>query len=421
MAVLYGPADEVAALVAVGEGGIGHPTFQVGLRAGAQGDSVGGEPGEEVVSRGDVAANVEVLKLSGVLVADAAAESAQVVPDRVAVQDPAFDGVCVGLDRQGDPFLQGDEPFFARRQGARGDEDAAKVSQHLPLREFVEVVVGDGTFIVADAFQQVLGRGSEDPGQGDIGTLGTGQCLMEGRKFGSDSPCAVAEEVADLLVQEASLAGARAELPRGRAGRAASPEIGVGVGALRAQRVLPGAAAGLGDGAAAAAGHPSLLAAFAPGLPGGPGDFARGGAAAVSALSDLFRPAVIAAGAVDEPDRDGLTASAADADFQVDRGADQAVGTQRLTGGVPGGGFTDGAAACAGDGRVPGEAGSADPLAVQEFRQRLHSVAARAGRLDDCGGAGGDEFADESQHCRSGGLVPGAGQQLGTVDHGPGE
>jgi hypothetical protein len=220
------------------------------------------------------------------------------------------------------------------------------VSQHLARRKFVEDLVGDGTFVAPYAFQQVPGLFPGDPSRGDVGTLGTRQCRVEGCKFGPDGPGAVAEEVADLLVEDASLAGMRAELPGDHADGAAAPEAGVGVGALRAQRFFPRAAAGLGDSAAATAGHPSLLAAVAPGPSGGPG-FARGGAAAVSALPDLLRPAAGAADAVDEPDRDRLTATAADADFQVDRVTDQAVGTLRLTGGIPGGGFADGAAACA--------------------------------------------------------------------------
>lgn len=56
MAVLYGPADEVAGLVAVAEGGIGHPAFQVGLCADPKGETFAGEPGEEVVGGVDVAA-----------------------------------------------------------------------------------------------------------------------------------------------------------------------------------------------------------------------------------------------------------------------------------------------------------------------------------------------------------------------------
>lgn len=175
------------------EGGIGHPAFQVGLRAGVQGESLSGEPGEEVVGGGDVAANVEVLELGGVLVTDAPAESAQVVPDRVAVQDSACGKVRAGLDRFGDPFLQGDKPFVTRRQDSRGDEDAAKVREHLARRKVVEDVVGDATFIAADAFQQVLDLRPGDPSQSDIGALGTRQCLVEGHKLRADGAGVVAE------------------------------------------------------------------------------------------------------------------------------------------------------------------------------------------------------------------------------------
>ncbi|WP_406067705.1 hypothetical protein OG372_04035 [Streptomyces sp. NBC_01020] len=62
-----------------------------------------------------MAAHVHVLQLRGVLFIDSAAESAQVVTDRVAVQDPAFGEVRAGLDGGGDPFLQSDEPFVAWR------------------------------------------------------------------------------------------------------------------------------------------------------------------------------------------------------------------------------------------------------------------------------------------------------------------
>ncbi|MGO4756076.1 hypothetical protein AB4212_47035, partial [Streptomyces sp. 2MCAF27] len=62
------------------------------------------------------------------------------------------------------------------------------------------------------------------------------------------------------------------------------------------------------------------------------------------ALLDLLRPAAGAADTIGETDRDRSTAAAADADFQIDRVTDQAVGTQRLAGGIPGGGFADGAA-----------------------------------------------------------------------------
>lgn len=68
-----------------------------------------------------------------------------------------------------------------------------------------------------------------------------------------------------------------------------------------------------------------------------------------------------------------------------------------------------------------GEAGSADPLALQQFGQCLHPVAARAGRPDDLGRPGRDELIDEPQGSRSRGFVTGPGQQLGLGDDGPGQ
>ncbi|MEV8064404.1 hypothetical protein AB0P37_50615 [Streptomyces antimycoticus] len=118
MPALYRPADEVAGLVAVADRGVGHPVFQVRLGADPQRELFVGEPVEEVVRCGDVAAHVQVLKPGGVVIAEAASEPAHVVPDRVAVQDPALCEVGAGLDRLFDPFLQGDEPLVAGRQGA---------------------------------------------------------------------------------------------------------------------------------------------------------------------------------------------------------------------------------------------------------------------------------------------------------------
>lgn len=115
MPLLYRPADEVAGLVAVADRGVGHPTFQVRLGAGPQHEPCTGEPGEEVASRGDVAAHVQILEPGGVVIAEASAEPAHVVPDGVAVQDPALGEVGAGLDGRGDPFLQGDQPFIAGR------------------------------------------------------------------------------------------------------------------------------------------------------------------------------------------------------------------------------------------------------------------------------------------------------------------
>ncbi|MEV8064405.1 hypothetical protein AB0P37_50620 [Streptomyces antimycoticus] len=58
---------------------------------------------------------------------------------------------------------------------------------------------------------------------------------------------------------------------------------------------------------------------------------------------------------------------------------------------------------------------------LQQFGQRLHFVATRAGRPDDLGRPGIDELVDEPQGGRGRGLVTGTGQQLGAGDDGPGQ
>lgn len=71
------------------------------------------------------------------------------VPDRVAVQDPALGEIGACLERRGDPLVQGDQPLVARRQGAGGDQDAAEMCEDLARRQLVERVVGDGPFVTA--------------------------------------------------------------------------------------------------------------------------------------------------------------------------------------------------------------------------------------------------------------------------------
>lgn len=102
----------------------------------------------------------------------------------------------------------------------------------------------------------------------------------------------------DFLLNTTMFVRAGTELPGDGANRTAAPGFRVGVGALRAQRRLPGAAVGLGDDAAVAAGHPSLLAAVAPGLAGGPGHVAERRPPADAALRGDPRPAVLAAWAI---------------------------------------------------------------------------------------------------------------------------
>ncbi|MFD5341145.1 hypothetical protein [Streptomyces hawaiiensis] len=70
---------------------------------------------------------------------------------------------------------------------------------------------------------------------------------------------------------------------------------------------------------------------------------------------------------------------------------------------------------------MTGEAGPAASLALKQFGQRLHLVAARAGRPDNLGRPGLDELVDEPQGSRGGGFVTGPGQQVGAGDDGPGQ
>jgi hypothetical protein len=128
--------------------------------------------GEEVVGCGDVAAHVQILEASRVIFAKASSESAHMVPDRVAVQDPALGEIGAGLDRLFDPSLQGDEPLVAGLQGAGRDQDTAQVSQHLAREQFVEDLVGDGPLVASYALQEISCFRAGDPGQGNVRALG---------------------------------------------------------------------------------------------------------------------------------------------------------------------------------------------------------------------------------------------------------
>ncbi len=61
------------------------------------------------------------------------------------------------------------------------------------------------------------------------------------------------------------------------------------------------------------------------------------------------------------------------------------------------------------------------PFAVQQLGQCLHPAAARAGRRDELGRPGRDEFVDEAQRGRGRGVAARAGQQFGSRDDGPGQ
>ncbi|MEU6511124.1 hypothetical protein [Streptomyces sp. NPDC046942] len=58
----------------------------------------------------------------GVVVADASAEPAHVMPERVGVQDPALGQIGAGLDRGGDPFLIS---FVAKKMELVGDSSGS--------------------------------------------------------------------------------------------------------------------------------------------------------------------------------------------------------------------------------------------------------------------------------------------------------
>jgi hypothetical protein len=86
-----GPSDEMPCWAAIGRGVVGEPSIEVGLAAGAEGEPVFGEPLEEGDRRvGALAQRVELLNGGGAAVVSLP-QSADQLPDRVAVQDlPLF-------------------------------------------------------------------------------------------------------------------------------------------------------------------------------------------------------------------------------------------------------------------------------------------------------------------------------------------
>jgi hypothetical protein len=99
----------------------------------------------------------------------------------------------------------------------------------------------------------------------------TSQGVVQRSQVGADGTGPIAQEAADLLIQDATLAGPRAQLPGLVSGRAAAPEARVGVEAP------PGTAPGgggpaspAGAAAALARGHWSVLAASPLGSRQGP-------------------------------------------------------------------------------------------------------------------------------------------------------
>jgi hypothetical protein len=95
------------------------------------------------------------------------------------------------------------------------------VRESLAAGEFVEDLVGDGTPVVADAFQQGADLRTGQPEQGVVGALGGGQRVAEGGEVVPDGAGVVAEQLAYALIEGAALARAGAELPGDLADRAA--------------------------------------------------------------------------------------------------------------------------------------------------------------------------------------------------------
>src|SRR5271166_4060786 len=95
VSVLDGPADEVAGLHLVAHVGAGDPAFEIGLTAAGQCQVLAGEPVEEAGCSSGVAADVQSLEPTGLLVlsAESAPQSSHVVPDHVAVQQLPFLGI----------------------------------------------------------------------------------------------------------------------------------------------------------------------------------------------------------------------------------------------------------------------------------------------------------------------------------------
>src|SRR5271166_1266656 len=256
--VTDGPADEVGGFVAVAVSA-GRPGVEVGLCAVGQGAVVVGEPVQKVHGRGDVAADVRVLQEWGVFVAQASAESAEVVPHGVAVDNPAFRGIGSAFDYFVGPTLQYDDAVVAGRQSTGGDQHTAQVRQSLVCGQLIEQLVSEGPIIGSEFGEQRADFWAPEPAHGAIGTFDLDQRMVQRHQVGSDRAIVAAEKVARPLVHGAAKAGPRAELPGGLAGWAASPEVRVGVEASGAERGSKGAAPDLGNGAAPAAGHPFLL------------------------------------------------------------------------------------------------------------------------------------------------------------------
>lgn len=78
------------------------------------------------------AAHVQLLEPGGVVVTGTVLDPAHVVPGRTAMRGSPFGEVGAGLDRRGDPLLQGDQLFVARGKCAGRGQGTPQVGRHFP-------------------------------------------------------------------------------------------------------------------------------------------------------------------------------------------------------------------------------------------------------------------------------------------------
>lgn len=356
--------------------------------------------------------------MGGVGAPYALSQAPQHVPKGVPAQQVLFIGVC-SLGYGGvDPLFKPDHVFVARGQDSRGDEDAAQVFDGLAGGQLVECLVCDGAS--GEPAQHLWRGASVEPSAQRSWPLCRGQHPVEDFPVSGDGAGVVGEQFVEAPRDGAASAPPAVE-PSGLGAAGATAPGVVGPGAQRAQWLVDCSAAQRSDLAATSVADPPLLAREAPGLAGGPGDYARRGPPADRAPHDGVRYALAAQRSVVGADGDRSTSTAHDAGFAVGGIGDQAVGAQRSPVLVPGRGLADRPAPAARLGAGLGGAVAAQPLPIDSPVQVNDSTAAGAGRADYRGASGLAQRVDEAQDrpCRCCGA--GAGEQLGRVLQRPGK
>jgi hypothetical protein len=200
---------------------------------------------------------------------EATAQTAQVMPDRVSMQDPAVPKISTPADSLGDPGFQGGEALVPGRKRVRGDEHRPDVDEGAARRQRVERLVGDGT-----AGRDGLEGGADarlvQPVQHEVRAVDADEGLTEPVQLRCGGAAGRSEGLPELAVQAAARALRRRQLPGLLAGPAPLPEGRVGVEAARAEWLAQRSSLQRRPGAAARAGDPALAAPFAHGRAGRP-------------------------------------------------------------------------------------------------------------------------------------------------------